>query len=147
MWQQLQHSKFQYHFHIHLTLPTLYQDKQIKDSSCLTKVKVLVAQSCLTLFTLHGLYPIRFLCLWNCPGRNTGVGCHSLLQGFFLTQGSNLGFQHCRHILLPLSQLSRDQQFQGLLKLAYYHIIAQNLTESSVQLVIITVFNYIFHPF
>ena len=25
------------------------------------------------------------------PGKNTGVGCHFLLQGIFLTQGSNLG--------------------------------------------------------
>ena len=23
------------------------------------------------------------------PGKNTGMGCHFLLQGFFLTQGSN----------------------------------------------------------
>ena len=23
------------------------------------------------------------------PGKNTGVGCHALLQGIFLTQGSN----------------------------------------------------------
>ena len=23
---------------------------------------------------LHGLYPIRFLCSWNSPGKNTGVG-------------------------------------------------------------------------
>ena len=30
------------------------------------------------------------------PGKNTGVGCHSLLQGIFLTQGLNPGFQHCR---------------------------------------------------
>ena len=28
---------------------------------------------------------------WNSPGKNTGVGCHSLLQGIFLTQGLNLG--------------------------------------------------------
>ena len=26
---------------------------------------------------------------WDSPGKNTGVGCHSLLQGIFLTQGSN----------------------------------------------------------
>ena len=32
----------------------------------------------------------RFLCPWDSPGRNTGVGCHGLLQGIFLTQGSNL---------------------------------------------------------
>ena len=29
------------------------------------------------------------------PGKNTGVGCHSLLQGIFLTQGSNPGLLHC----------------------------------------------------
>ena len=33
------------------------------------------------------------------PGKNTGVGCHSLLQGIFLTQGSNLGLPHCRQTL------------------------------------------------
>ena len=30
------------------------------------------------------------LCPWDFPGKNTGVGCHFLLQGIFLTQGSNL---------------------------------------------------------
>ena len=33
--------------------------------------------------------------------RNTGVGSLSLLQGIFLTQGLNLGLQHCRQTLLP----------------------------------------------
>ena len=33
------------------------------------------------------------------PGKNTGMGSHSLLQGIFLTQGSNLGLLHCRQIL------------------------------------------------
>ena len=28
----------------------------------------------------------RLLCPWNSPGKNTGVGCHSLLHGIFLTQ-------------------------------------------------------------
>ena len=32
------------------------------------------------------------LCQWDSPGKNTGVGCHALLQGIFLTQGSNLHF-------------------------------------------------------
>ena len=31
------------------------------------------------------------LCPWNSPGKNTGVDGHSLLQGFFPTQGSNPG--------------------------------------------------------
>ena len=29
------------------------------------------------------------LCPWNFPGKNTGVGCHFLLQGIFLIQGLN----------------------------------------------------------
>ena len=38
----------------------------------------------------HELQPARFLCPWDSPGKNTGVGFHALLQGIFLTQGSNL---------------------------------------------------------
>ena len=38
----------------------------------------------------HGLQSARFLCSWNFPGKHTGVGYHCLLQGMFLTQGSNL---------------------------------------------------------
>ena len=45
----------------------------------------------------------RLLCPWDSPGKNTRVGCHSLLQGIFPTQGSNLGLLHCRQILYHLS--------------------------------------------
>ena len=37
------------------------------------------------------------------PGKNTGVGCLTLLQGIFPTQGSNLGLPHCRRIIYRLS--------------------------------------------
>ena len=37
------------------------------------------------------------------PSKNTGVGCHALLQGIFLTQRSNSGLPHCRQILYHLS--------------------------------------------
>ena len=50
-----------------------------------------------------GLYPARLLCPWNSPGKNTGVDCHSFLQGIFLTQGLNLDFLRCRQILYCLS--------------------------------------------
>ena len=36
------------------------------------------------------LKPTRLLCPWDSPEKNTGVGCHVLLQGIFPTQGSNL---------------------------------------------------------
>ena len=51
----------------------------------------------------HGLYPTRLLCPWDSPGKNTGVVCHSLLQGIFPTHGSNPGFPHYRQILYCLS--------------------------------------------
>ena len=38
---------------------------------------------------LYGLQPARLLPPWGSPGKDTGVGCHFLLQGIFLTQGSN----------------------------------------------------------
>ena len=62
-----------------------------------------VTQSCPTLcdpmdysppgFSVHGILQERIL-EW--------VACHSLLQGIFLTQRSNLGL-HCRQILYHLS--------------------------------------------
>ena len=39
----------------------------------------------------------------NSSGKNTGVGCHALLQGIFPNQGSNPGLLHCRQILYHLS--------------------------------------------
>ena len=47
--------------------------------------------------------PGTVLCPWNSPGKNTGVGSHSLLQGIFPTQGSNPGLLLCRQILYHLS--------------------------------------------
>ena len=34
--------------------------------------------------------PTRLHYPWDSPGKNTGVGCHALLQVVFSTQGSNL---------------------------------------------------------
>ena len=40
---------------------------------------------------------------WDFLGKNTGVGCHSLLQGIFPAQGLNPGLRHCRQTLYHLS--------------------------------------------
>ena len=64
------------------------------------KVKVLVAQSCPTLFDPMDQAPF---CPRNSLDKYIGVGCHPLLQGIFPTQGSNLGLLHCRQILYHLS--------------------------------------------
>ena len=40
--------------------------------------------NCVQLFATLG----KLLCPWDPPGKNIGVGCHALLQGILLTQGS-----------------------------------------------------------
>ena len=57
------------------------------------KVKVLVTSVVSDSLRPHGLQPARLLCPWDSPGKNTGVGSHSLLQGIFPTQGSNPGLR------------------------------------------------------
>ena len=51
----------------------------------------------------HGLQPTRLLRPWDFLGKSTAVGCHSLLQGIFLTQGSYSGLLQCRQIPYHLS--------------------------------------------
>ena len=52
----------------------------------------------------HGLYsPLGSSAHRDFPEKNTGVGCHALLQGIFPTQGSNPGLQHCGQMLYHLS--------------------------------------------
>ena len=65
---------------------------------------------CAVLCWVTQLYPILchpwtigLLWTWDFPGKNTGVGCHALLRGVFLTQGLNPGLTHCRQILYHLS--------------------------------------------
>ena len=45
-------------------------------------------QLCLTLHNPMDCSRLAaLLCPWDSPGKNTGVGCHALLQGIFPTQG------------------------------------------------------------
>ena len=53
-----------------------------------------------------GLQPARLLCPWDSLGKNTAVDCCALLQGIFLTQGSNLcllGYLHWQAGALQLA--------------------------------------------
>ena len=73
--------------HLCLNFPAVFLFLEVS-ATTLVKSESEVPQSCLT------LQPMNF------PGKVTGVGCHFLLQGILLTQGSNLGLQHCRQKLL-----------------------------------------------
>ena len=78
-------------------------------------VLCLVAQSCPTLCNPMEHSPPGSSVHGDSPGKNTGVGCHALLQGIFPTQGSNPGLLHCRWILYQLSH-------QGSPSLKLYHV-------------------------
>ena len=60
--------------------------------------------SCVSLFETLWMEPTRLLCPWDSPAKNNGVGCHFLLQGMLLTQGSNLHLLYCRQILYLLNR-------------------------------------------
>ena len=62
-----------------------------------------VAHLCLTLWDPMDCSLTRFLRPWDFPGKDTGVGCHFLIQEIFPTQGLNLGLLHCRPTLYCLS--------------------------------------------
>ena len=69
-------------------------------------VLCLVTQLCPTLCDPTDCSPPGSSVHGDSPGKNTGMGCHDLLQGIFPTQGSNPGLPHCRQILYHLSHQS-----------------------------------------
>ena len=62
-----------------------------------------LTQSCLTLCDHKDCSPPRLLCPGDFPGKNSGMGCHFLLQRIFPTQGLNPGLPNCRQILYHLN--------------------------------------------
>ena len=77
------------------------------------------------LFATSWTEAARLLCPWNFPDKNTGVGCHFLLQRIFLTQGLNPRVLHWQADSLPLSHL-------GSPCLCWVNIIALALIPSSI---------------
>ena len=57
-------------------------------------------QSCLTLQP-HRRQPTRLLCPWDSPGKNTGVGCHFLLQCMKVKSESEVS-QSCQTLSDPM---------------------------------------------
>ena len=79
------------------------EQSSTKDT-CLFCTVCLVAQSFPTLCDPMRCSPPGSSVHGDSPGKNTGLGCHALLQGSFPTQGQNPGLLHCRRILHQLSQ-------------------------------------------
>ena len=66
----------------------------------LSRISVCVCTlSCVQLFLTPWTVAARFFCPWDSPSKNTRVGCHFLIQGIFLTHGSNPSLPYSRQIL------------------------------------------------
>ena len=63
-------------------------------NGCVCVSHSVVSDSFVTLWTVDRQAPLSM----GSPGKNTGVGCHSLLKGISLTQGLNPSLLHCRQI-------------------------------------------------
>ena len=64
--------------------------------------------------------PLGFsVCPQDSPAKNTGVGCHFLLQGTFPTQRFNLRLLHCQADSLPLSR-QEVIRLDDLILMAFY---------------------------
>ena len=73
--------------------------------------------SCVQFPAAPWLLPIRLLCPWNFPSKNTGAGCHFLLQGIFLTQGSKLQLVYLLYWQmdsLPLAPPGKPKKYVSL---------------------------------
>ena len=87
----------------------------------------------------YGLQITRLLCPWDPPGKNTGVDYHALLQGIFLTQGSNPHLLQCQVDSLPPGPLrkhvslhywlpntaftSKESRMEDMVKREYFHLV------------------------
>ena len=75
-------------------------NKDLKEVSKLVMVSAKSLQLCPTVLT-YGLQPTRLPCPRDFSGKNTGGGCHFLLQGIFPTQGLNPHLLHWQAGSLP----------------------------------------------
>ena len=75
----------------------------------------------------HGLQHARLFCPWGSPGKDTGVGCHFLLQVIFPTQGSNPGLLHRRRTLSPSEPPGKDTSYH----LSHFYCTARSVGKES----------------
>ena len=99
----------------------------------------LLMENCVCVLSRFG--HVRLLTLWTVacqaplsmefPSKNTGVDCHSLLQGIFPTQGSNRGLLCLLHWQAGLSPLVPHLFFlSSLLRLTLFFLLSHCLAFS-----------------
>ena len=96
-----------------LVLSLILEEKTFSLSLLSVRLAVVLSHTCAKSLQLCLiLCSPMVLCLWDSPGKDTGVGCHALFQGIFLTQGSNPGLLRLKHWQagsLPLAPPAKPQ--------------------------------------
>ena len=81
------------------------------DFSAAAATKLL--QSCPTLVRLHRRQPTRLPCPWDSPDKNTGVGCHFLLQCMKVKSESEVA-QSCPTLRDPMDYSLPGSSIHGI---------------------------------
>ena len=63
----------------------------------------------------YGLYPTKLHCPWDSTGKNTGVGCHFLLQFMKVKRESEVT-QSCPTLCDPMDRSLPDSSIHGILQ-------------------------------
>ena len=106
-------------FSLFLRVSSIYLASTNTANVCACSVASVVSNSVQS----YGLQPARLLCPWDSSGKNTGVGCHALLQGIFLTQGLNpclLCLLHQHAGSLPLAP--RGKHYSSDSQVCFYRL-------------------------
>ena len=101
------------------------------------------------LFATYGLWPARLFCPWDSPGKNTEVGCHTLLQGIFSTQGSNLHLLcllHWQAGSLPLASLGKPIHYRVIINFSPFFSSVQQFYKSVIHWLWIMVWSLMVMP-
>ena len=94
--QQQQHQQPHHALHYSTSVSARTLSQFVRIDYFLMSVRQCVRAACCVCSVMsdswwpYGLWSARLPCLWNFPGKCTGVGCHFVVQGVLLTQRSNL---------------------------------------------------------
>ena len=67
----------------------------------------------------HRWQPIRLLCPWDSPGKNTGVGCHFVLQCMKVKSESEVA-QLCPTLVTPWTEAHQAPPSMGFSRQEYW---------------------------
>ena len=99
-----------------ISLGLCVRGKHTKRQMTFSLLHIICMHVCSVIFDSLRPHGLQLIYPWKFPGKNTGLGCHFLLQGLFPTQGLNpslLGLLHWQVGSLPPHYLGRPDIIFG----------------------------------